>query len=217
VQKKTNSKRQLVTSKTNKMRIGIFLSVVVFVVGCQGNDKAKTEKDSGNGKDNVLVEKKDSLKEDKPKEALTFLDSILKKYELSVDQIRAHTKIDSNYYSDIYANAVFKGEAIVDFKNGYKGAIIDYGDGRNCLYKFLLIINPVNNINTDNEIIYTDCDRDESSGYRFIRYKLLNDPAFETSEYYIPANAGDDSSKVEVHKIKWRVGQGGLIDSIPYK
>ena len=41
----------------------------------------------------------------------------------------------------------------------------------------------------------TDCDRDFSSNYFYIRYKLLSDSTFETEKYLILPNKEEDGKK----------------------
>lgn len=213
---KNNNQHSVVHDEKGKMKVKLSLVVIFFIVGCHTEKGTKFEDKESNlkGDDTLLVEKNDSLKANKQEESLTFLDSISKKYELSVHQIRSHTIIDSIYYTGMLMNTVFTGDTIVNFRNGYKGAIITYDDKRSCIYKFLLVFNPSGNLNTDNKIIYTDCDHDESADYTTVRYKLLNDAAFETIENYFPANS---ENIYETHTIKWSVSGVGLIDSIPHQ
>ena len=55
--------------------------------------------------------------------------------------------------------------------------------------------------NMSNTILFTACDRDESSGYKYIRYKVLSDSTFQTIETYLPpvSKTKVDSSKTTVN------------------
>jgi hypothetical protein len=137
-----------------------------------------------------------------------FLDSIANKDELSVEQIRSYTSIDSIWYTGRRSIARFIGDTVFHFFGGFTGAIIKYDDRSNCVYRFLLVFRPPDSQNTANKIIYTDCDRDESAGYNDTRYKLLNDSMFETIKRYYPP--GGQKAKSVVRQ-KWRISDSGTI------
>ncbi|MET0637373.1 MAG: hypothetical protein ABWZ25_15185 [Chitinophagaceae bacterium] len=139
----------------------------------------------------------------------SFLDSITRKEKLTIDQIRKHTMLDSIYYTGVFSDVVFTGDTVFDVHNGLKGAIINYSDKMSCTYKFLLILKADNYVNISNKIIYSDCDRDESFDYTFIRFKVRNDSIFETTETYIQANSELQQTK----KVKWKIRDIGLIDT----
>lgn len=59
--------------------------------------------------------------------------------------------------------------------------------------------------------VYSDCDRDESSSYTTLQYKLLNDSVFETTKAFTPAN----SDKVQsVKKYKWKISNSGTFEFV---
>jgi hypothetical protein len=84
-----------------------------------------------------------------------FLDSISNKDELSVEQIRSHTSIDSIWYIGRHSDAGFTGDTVFRFSGGFTGAIIEYNDRLNCMYRFLLVFRARDNLNTANKIFYT--------------------------------------------------------------
>ena len=140
----------------------------------------------------------------------TFLDSVSKKTELSIQQIKQHTNIDSVYFTERFSEAAFTGDTVFNFENGLKGVIVKYDDRTNCIYEFLLIFPSGKEMCTDNKIIYTDCDRDESADYTMLRYKLLNGSIFETITTYIPAK-----TKIKkIEKTRWKVSSSGMIDTL---
>jgi hypothetical protein len=140
-----------------------------------------------------------------------FLDTITQKDELSADLIRSPTSIDSIWYSGQRSDARFTLDTVFRFSGGFTGAIIEYDDRSNCIYKFLLVFRTSDYQNTANKIIYTDCDRDESAGYNDTRYKLLNDSKFETIKSYWPPG----SQKAEaVVRQKWKISGSGTIYSV---
>src|SRR5579863_122866 len=99
-----------------------------------------------------------------------FLDSIAEQEELSVEQIKSHTLIDSVYFTGRFSRAGFTGDTVFHFSNGFIGAIIEYDDRLVCAYKFLLIFRPSDYRNTASGIVNSDCDKDESSAYNDRRY-----------------------------------------------
>lgn len=138
-----------------------------------------------------------------------FLDSVSRKRSLSISQIRQFSTIDSALYTGNYPNAVFTGDTVVQLKQNLKAAIVDYNDGLNCSGKFLLLFLPGRERSADVQIVETDCDRDESSEYNFIRYRFLSDSSFETIETYLPAVAKKADSVQTLRK--WKLGQNGHI------
>jgi hypothetical protein len=188
----------------------LLVIVTVFLFSCQSQQETKAKNEKKELKpDSTLSgqQESDSAKADAT--SSSFLDSIAKKYELSIEQIRNHTFIDSVYYTGIFSDVGFSGDTVLSFRNGFKGAIINYDDRRSCIYKFLLVINPDNQISV-NKIIYTDCDHDESVDYTTLRYKFLNDSIFETTETYIPAKGKTQ----ETEKLKWKISNTGTTDSL---
>jgi hypothetical protein len=141
----------------------------------------------------------------------SFLDSIAKKYKLSHRQISAFTSVDSIWYTGENSAAGFAGDKVFHFARGFIGAIIDYDDKRNCIYKYLLLFNATDRKNTAYMKVYSDCDRDKSSSYTTLRYRLLNDSVFETTKAFTPAN----SDKVQsVKKYKWKISNSGRFEPV---
>ena len=183
--------------------------VLLFMIGCHGKDKSKEQFAPAV----VQNESQDplALVQMKSQTRLTFFDSILNKSELTLLQVREHLIIDSVFYTGFHGEATFVGDTIVRLRNGFTGAIIEYDDHKNCIFKFLFVFSPRDNLNTDYERIYSDCDRDGDSDYTTTRYKLLNDSVFEISENYFP----EHSDEPTISKTRWFVNQKGGIDSIP--
>lgn len=124
-----------------------------------------------------------------------FLDSVTGKKELAIGEIKTHTGIDSIYYTGFRTEAVFTGDTVLKLQNGLTAAIIKYDDRRNCIFRFLLIFDAIHH-NTDNMIVTTDCDQDESSDYTALDYKFSGNVGFETTETFIPANNAPGTKKI---------------------
>ena len=168
------------------------------------------------GKDNLSIHlNSDSIKARATIRQATFLDSISAKAELSVDQVRKYTKIDSIYYTGMFSDASFSGDTVFNCPNGLRIMIIDYDDRKSCIYRFLLVIVSANHQNIDNKIIYTDCDHDEGANYTTLKYRLINDSIFETIETNYAANSKSKVAKDELRKFKWKISGNGQIKSIP--
>jgi hypothetical protein len=149
--------------------------------------------------------------------SISFFDSIAAKSALPVQQIKAHTTIDSFYYTELYSEATFEGDTIYRLHNGATGAIINYNDGRNCSKKLFLIFPAGATINSDFKTIETDCDRDYSGNYFYIHYKLLGDSGLETTEYYIPPNKEEDDDGKVWERIKYKISKSGQLDTLMIK
>ncbi|MDX2047400.1 MAG: hypothetical protein SFU87_11480 [Chitinophagaceae bacterium] len=185
----------------------ILTTIVLFSCQLQQETKTKNEQKQLKADDPLSVQQKpDSVKiiHTAPP---SFLDSINGKYKLSIAQIKNHTSVDSVYYTGMFADVGFTGDTVFNFYRGFSGAVIDYDDRRSCVYKFLLVFNPVSNQNIANKIIYTDCDHDESADYITLRYRLLNDSTFETTETQFPAK----SKAPKIEKLKWKISNNGII------
>jgi len=139
----------------------------------------------------------------------TFLDSVFSKLELSIDQVRKYTQIDSIYYTGLLAGVSFTGDTVFSGSNGFKMAIIDYDDRKSCIYKFLLVFDVEGNQNLDGKIVYTDCDRDGTGNYQDRRYKVINDSTFEVTENSQAAKTGS----VHIKKAVWIIGRSGHIEA----
>ena len=193
------------------MQIILFLAIL----GCNehaGNNYQALSNTQDSGISNHSISVSDSL--NISKENILFLDSVRRKYDLSIDQIKKHTNLDSFYYTGYYTNVFFTGDTFLLLRDGLKGAVINYNDGKSCVYKFLFVFNSSDNGSISNKILYTDCDRDESSDYKYIRYKILSDSTFQTIETYLPpvSKKKVDSSKTTVN---WKLNEKGVIDSLP--
>lgn len=184
---------------------------VMILLSCQSQQvkQIKNKQEDLQSSDSSKIQKKDSEIVNN-RQSFPFFDSVFKKYELSIDQIRKNTLLDSIYYSGMFSDVVFTGDTLLSSHNGFIGTILTYDDRKSCIYKFLLIFNRVTNKNVDYKIIYTDCDHDESADYTTLRYKLINDSIFETTETYIPAK-----SKIQkIERFKWKISNIGEIDSL---
>jgi hypothetical protein len=189
--------------------VGLLILVLLFMIACHGKEKSKEQfapavVQNESQAPLALIQKESQAR-------LTFFDSILNKSELTLLQVREHLIIDSLFYTGFHSEASFVGDTIVRLRNGFTGAIIEYDDHKNCMFKFLFVFSPGDNLNTDYERIYSDCDRDGDSDYTTTRYRLLNDSLFEISENYFP----EHSDEPTISKTRWLVNQKGGIDSVP--
>ena len=169
---------------------------ILFLLSCQNNQETKVE----TRQDTTTS----SVKSDTANKTVTapaaavssspFLDSVARQDELTIDQIKTHTGIDSVYYTDYHAESVFTGDSVFKLQNGLTVAIIKYDDRRNCIYRFLLVFDATAN-NTSNMVVVRDCDQDESSDYTTLDYKITGNAGFETTETFIPANNAPGKKK----------------------
>jgi hypothetical protein len=140
-----------------------------------------------------------------------FIDSISKRYELTIDQLKKNTTINKDYFNS--TNCKFIGDSIFGFSNAskYFFATIIYDDGSVCRNKFLLVFSFNNGSCSDNMLVETDCDEDESSEeYRKITYGLQNDSSFFTIE---SINNHKQNSLKDIKKT-WKINSLGKIEII---
>ncbi len=194
----------------------IIIFIMAFFLSCQSQHTDKKKSDIKAPQEGESIQKQmenpiSAIETTKP--TLSFLDSVLYKYELSSEQIRVHTMIDSFYYTGSRSDVIFTGDTVFGLHDKLKGLIIDYDDRENCIYKFLFIFNTIDTQNTDYRKIYSNCDRDKSSDYYRLDYKFLSDSSFQTSESFIPRNS-DKITKIE--RIKMRVNNRGRIDTMGF-
>lgn len=175
----------------------LFLIVsAVFFLSC-GSNESKKPKESGMSLSQPLL--------------APFFDSIGKRYALSTGQVSMYTGIDSIYYSGDYRSASFSGDSLFQLPTGYKAGIVNYNDGKVCRYKFLLIFKPEGIVNTDLQIIYSECDRYPNVSYSRDEYVFTTDSTFKTIESSWPANSPENAAPAK--KVSyWKINQEGLIE-----
>jgi|GEM_PF-6300404 len=195
------------------MKILLLILIPVLSLVCNLKSKTQGEKvenhEEMKSKDNLLVSEKDMPSAIiRGTSSYSFLDSVLKKHELSLEQIKKNTTLDSLYYTGRFTDAIFTGDTVIPLYDSFKAAIIECDERRNCIYKFLLIFDSAGSRNFDHKKIYSECDRDESTDYWSTDYKFINDSSFHIIESYIPKN----SDKIlERRKTKWQINQKGII------
>jgi hypothetical protein len=187
----------------------------LFFVGCNSVEQKSTSKEAITAvkEDTAAKTTADAPASLGPK--MNFFDSIMKKMDLTISQMKAHTTVDSIFYTGrgeaddtlYYPGHSFKGDSIIRFSNGITGALLHYNDGLVCSKKWLFLYRPDSAINSDDMEIQINCDRDEGFDYYYTEYRLLNDSMFETNEYKILANRDDEGKLWE--KKKYKVNSNG--------
>jgi len=190
---------------------------MLCLVSCQQHKKTKIETSEKNiNTDTIATMPAPPGDKAEPKEPAlaSFIDSVANKYVLTLTQILACTKLGSIHDSEYLSSAVFTGDTVVNFGTGFKGAIIEYNDKKNCIFKFLFVFGRVDNLNTDIATIFKGCDIDQDSGGTMLDYKLLTDSTFQTIETDIlPDLAENSDTKKEI--FNWKINGQGIIDSMP--
>ena len=183
------------------------LNIILFftLLSCKQFGESKQQELSKAGNNEKIIQGisvTDSLKISEKKGS--FLDSVFLKYELAIGQIKRHTNFDSVYYTGYHSDAFFSGDTLLQLRNGLKGAVIIYNDGRSCLSKLLFVFNSSQDISISSKVIYTDCDRDESSGCNYLRYVILSDSTFQTIETNLPPVSTKNQSSTKT-VVKWKM------------
>lgn len=199
------------------IKIIVFTSTYFFIVSCKIESKKNesiSDFSSQNVSDKNIPENSISSKihlGNSQKFPTKFIDSISKHYILPIDQLKKNTTLNKDYFNS--TNCKFIGDSILFFSNTSKYfiATIIYDDGAICRNKFLLVFSFNNGSNTDNMLVETDCDEDESSEeYRKITYGLQNDSTFFTIE---SINNHKQNSLKDIKKI-WKINSFGKIEII---
>lgn len=131
----------------------------------------------------------DKLKNDSCKNLICYVKN---KTQLSNILIKNLTCIDSVYFRE---DALFEADTIYNLNKDYSSIILDYNDGLNCTYKFILIINLKTNINTDCIIGFTDCDREGDSQYYSSSFSIHNNN-IKIFKKYAPKGVDVTESKI---------------------
>jgi hypothetical protein len=187
------------------MKYIIFVLQVSLFASCTDQE---TKKESQEAVLSKLPAKKDSVMDQqeigpaqasKPGSTNTqsqpFFDSVARKEDLSIDQIKMHTQIDSSLYTDPYRNARFTGDTVFKTSNGYKAVVLKYFDGMATVNKYLLIYNPEGTVTKENKMIATDSDREGMEAYERNEYQFFTDTTFELFEYDIPKGSNKGTKK----------------------
>lgn len=138
-----------------------------------------------------------------------FLDSVAAGDELSPGQISRSTIIDSMYRKE---EARFRGDTVYAVSREYTAALLDYSDGKSCLYKMLLIFNSGKR-NTDYTIVQTDCDEDAAADFTRISFRLLSDSSFNTREDYYK-KLPEDSMQLTTTIRTFVINKAGMIEPV---
>lgn len=198
------------SSNSILMKYLVPVSLVILLFACQLHQKPGTISDEkiGFDKDSLLpAPPTDSL------QAVTFYDSILQKQQLSFAQIRAHTSIDSFYYTGNYnGQSTFTGDTVYVLRNNFKGVVIEHS-GPNCLKKLLLVFDVANREVCRAEVS-SECDGEEGYDYSSTGYKMIDDSTFVMIETIIPANAEEKQLPNEEIKTWWKITAAGRIEQV---
>jgi len=186
------------------MKYIAFALQVLMLASCANHE---TKKESQEAAALQSPAKKDSAKS----QLLTFFDSVAGQDELSIEQIRRHTQIDSSLYTEPYQRATFKGDTVFKISNGYRSVVLQYFDGMATVKKILLIYNPEGTVITDNKIVATDADRDGMEAYERDDFRFLTDTTFELIRYDIPTGSDKETKKKNG---RFKINSRGTIDRI---
>lgn len=186
------------------------VSLVILLLACQSHQEPGAISDEKVRFDN------DSLLPAPPADSLravTFYDSVLQKQQLSFAQIRAHTSIDSFYYTGNYnGQSTFTGDTVYVLRNNFKGVVIEHS-GPNCLQKFLLVFDTANR-ELCHEQVYSACDGEENHDYSSTDFKVIDDSTFITIETIIPADAEEKHLSNKEIKTQWKITATGRIEQV---
>ena len=139
--------------------------------------------------------------------------------EIPLGFIRNNTVIDSSYYMDsFYSNsgerAYFEGDTVCKWNDNYSIGIVNY-HGLVCSYKFILIINSENFVNTSYLIGATDCDRDGDREFYYFSYLIESDKIIVSENKVVEGQDIDDAIVVE--RLAYFIDESGNLITIQGK
>ncbi|GGH57617.1 hypothetical protein HNQ91_000253 [Filimonas zeae] len=138
-----------------------------------------------------------------------FMDSVAAGDELTPEQIKRSTIIDSMYRKE---DVAFRGDTVYKAFGDCSIALLDYNDKKNCTYKFLLVYKGPRR-NTDYTIVQTDCDEDLSADFSRTGFQLLSDSSFSTREDFYK-KLPEDSVQVTATIRTFVINKEGLIEPV---
>ena len=187
------------------MRLAL-LNVIIFLASCNSQDNKSGDK----------ITFKDSLIHSVTSNtSLSFFDSVMRKLELTHEQITAHTNLDSVYYITYNKEATFRGDTILKMAHHITGVIINYSDALVCSKTILFIFLPGSGYSSDYKEIDENCDRELSMDYYYTDYRLLGDSGIVSTEFHLPPEKDDGSDTAKVSQVlKLVVNPKGTIDTL---
>lgn len=174
--------------------------------------------------ENITVNKSESIKgdnlisesvstSDKVDTSTSIIYYLQNKKEIPLDFIRNNTVIDSSYYMDsFYSNdgegTYFKGDTVYKWNDNYSIGIVNY-HGLVCSYKFILVINSENFVNTSYLIGTTNCDRDGDREFYYFSYLIESDKIIVSENKVLEGQDLDDAIVVE--RIAYFIDESGKL------
>lgn len=181
-----------------KVLINFILLILVIGVGCHGvnkkDDKSKKIFSDSSNDTIASAAKPEELKK------VSFFDSVLNKYDLTWEQMKLHTILDSYFYTP---NSEFAGDTIYN-NNNKSIVIIQYKIGVVCEYKIIFIFQSSPILNTDFKVFQTNCDLEPTEeGHVSTSFDIVNDTILvkEVSHKKFNANAIKSITTEEVYII----------------
>ena len=133
---------------------------------------------------------------------LSFLDSVMARLDLSYDQMRAHTTLDSFMYkkrSEYGGVPLFRGDTVYFADKEFPIVIIDYSDGLVCSQKYLLAFRLKGMKSLDYKEVEINCDQDQSAEFfGETKFEIVNDSSFNVMDFYYPNPEVSDSTFMTV-------------------
>lgn len=187
------------------------LLLIILIVGCKTKNKSFIENKQSISDTPAVAEAAIARPFSYP-----FFDNISGKLELTKEQIRKNTIIDSVYYSKYFPGAIFSGDTIFKSANNNIIGVIKFDDKMNCTLKFLLVFNSESKTNSHVMTVYKNCDFDLSSNNEMLEYEFITSSSFKTILSFFPVNFENDSTKISKRATEWKINNIGSADSIPH-
>ena len=187
-----------------------FIVFLILLSACSSNNSTTQKEESVS----AVTVSSDSVKKNLPplSAPVSFIDSVRRRLPIPISQLCQRTLIESFYYTGFNSDATFEGDTVVNFSNGYLGAILNYNDGKVCSKKLLFIFDSTGKKNTSYEMIALDCDHFDDEYINQVY--VLSDTMLETRKSIYPfTDNSSDSIPKSTEIVRWKVNSKGILDS----
>lgn len=193
----------------------LILSSKLFACSTPENNAIKK---SESIKDGNLINESLSIT-DKVDTSTSIIYYLQNKKEIPLDFIVNKTVIDSIYYMDpFYSNEgegpYFEGDTVYKWNDNYNIGIVNY-HGLVCSYKFILVIDSKNFVNSSYLMGSNDCDRDGDREYYYFSFLIEKDKIIVSENKVAKGQEIDDAIVIE--SIAYFIDESGNLITIPEK
>ena len=196
-----------------------FIIPVLLIYGCSWVEYfTENNKTDTPVLDDYIIRKYPSIN-NKADTSTSIIYYLQNKKEIPLDFIVNKTVIDSIYYmNSFYSNEgdgpYFEGDTIYKWNDNYYIGIVNYHD-LVCSYKFILVIDSKNFVNSSYLMGLNDCDRDGDREYYYYSFLIEKDKIIVSENKVAEGQEIDDAIVVE--NIAYFIDESGNLITIQEK